>query len=52
VVAGDRAYVVVPANYDYKQKGKKVSEKGATFTAALQKGAAGWRITGWAWSMR
>ena len=51
-VAGDRAYVVVPANYDYKQKGKKVSQKGSTLTAALQKGQAGWRITAWTWSTR
>jgi len=35
-VAGDFAYVAVPANYDYKQKGKKVSQKGSTLTAALQ----------------
>ena len=51
-VAGDRGYVVVPANYDYKQKGKKVSQKGSTLTAALQKGQAGWRITAWTWSTR
>ena len=51
-VAGDLAYVVVPANYDYKQKGKKVSQKGSTLTAALQKGTAGWRITAWTWSTR
>jgi ketosteroid isomerase-like protein len=51
-VTGDRAYVVVPANYDYKQKGKKMSQKGSTFTAALQKGPAGWRITAWTWSTR
>jgi ketosteroid isomerase-like protein len=51
-VAGDRAYVVVPASYDYKAKGKKVKESGATFTVALQKLPAGWRITGWAWSKK
>jgi ketosteroid isomerase-like protein len=51
-VTGDRAYVVVPASYDYKLKGKKVKEGGATFTAALQKLPAGWRITGWAWSQK
>jgi ketosteroid isomerase-like protein len=49
-VAGDRAYVVVPADYHYKRKGKKVSQKGSTLTAALQKLPAGWLITGWAWS--
>ena len=45
-VAGDRAYVVIPSNYAFKQKGKPVKETGSMFTFALQKGAAGWRITG------
>ena len=49
-VTGDRAYVVVPANYTYKKKGKLVKEIGSMFTFALQKGEAGWRITGWTWS--
>ena len=51
-VAGDRAYVVVPANYDYKVKGKKTSQKGSIMAAAFQKTAAGWRITGWSWATR
>lgn len=51
-ITGDRAYVVVPAAYAYKVRGKPVSEKGATMTVALQKAAAGWRITGWAWTKR
>jgi ketosteroid isomerase-like protein len=50
MVNGDRAYVVAPAKFEFRQKGKKVNEKGATFTVALQKQAAGWRITGWSWS--
>ena len=49
-VTGDRAYVVVPADYAYKQKGKPVKEIASLFTVALQKGAAGWRITAWSWS--
>ena len=49
-VTGDRAYVVGPANYTYKMKGKLVKEIGSIFTIALQKGPAGWRITGWAWA--
>jgi ketosteroid isomerase-like protein len=49
-VAGDRAYVVIPSNYAFKKKGKPVKEVGSMFTFALQKGAAGWRITGWSWS--
>lgn len=49
-ISGDRAYAVIPATYTYKQKGKKVTESGSLLTAALQKTAAGWVITGWAWS--
>jgi ketosteroid isomerase-like protein len=49
-VAGDRAYVVLPAQYAYKQKGKDVTQKGSTLTVALQKGAAGWRIVAWSWA--
>jgi hypothetical protein len=51
-VTGDRAYIVVPANYTFKQKGKLVKEIGSLLTIALQKGDAGWRITGWTWSKR
>jgi len=51
-VAGDRAYIVVPANYTFRQNGKLVKEIGSSLTIALQKGAAGWRMTGWAWSKR
>ena len=49
-VTGDRAYVVVPANYDYKARGKKTSQKGSIMAVALQKTPAGWRITGWSWA--
>ena len=49
-ITGDRAYVVVPATYTYKQKGKRVTESGSILTAALQKSAAGWVMTGWAWT--
>jgi hypothetical protein len=49
-VAADRAYVVVPASYAYKLKGKAMKEAGSMLTLALQKAAAGWRITGWAWT--
>jgi ketosteroid isomerase-like protein len=51
-VTGDRAYVVIPADYAYKQKGKAVREVGSLMTVALQKGAGGWRMTGWAWTKR
>ena len=49
-IAADRAYVVIPSNYNYKKKGKRVKETGSLWTFALQKGAAGWRITGWSWA--
>jgi ketosteroid isomerase-like protein len=49
-VTGDRAYVVVPASYSYKENGKPVLEQGSIFTVALKKTVAGWRITGWAWA--
>ena len=49
-VTGDQAYVVVPANYSFKIKGRAVSEIGSVITLALQKSAGGWRITGWAWT--
>jgi hypothetical protein len=49
-VEGNRAYAVVPATYTYKLQGKPVAEHGSIFTVALRKSAAGWRITGWAWS--
>jgi ketosteroid isomerase-like protein len=49
-VVGDRAYVVMPADFKFKLKGKATAEKGSTFTLTLQKLAAGWRITGWAWA--
>ncbi|HUE66106.1 MAG TPA: nuclear transport factor 2 family protein [Rhizomicrobium sp.] len=49
-VSGDRAYVVIPAKFAYKQNGKPVVESGSIFTVALQKVAAGWRVTGFAWA--
>jgi hypothetical protein len=49
-VTGERAYVVVPATYKYKLKGKPVTESGAVWTLALQKLASGWRVAGWAWA--
>ena len=49
-VTGSRAYVVVPADYSYKQKGKPVKETASTMTLVLQKDASGWRITAWSWS--
>ncbi len=44
------AYVVVPANYVYKQRGRPVSEIGSIITLTLHKSQTGWRITGWSWA--
>jgi hypothetical protein len=49
-ITGDRAYIVVPANYRFKRRGHLVQETGSMLTLALQKGAAGWRIVGWTWA--
>lgn len=49
-VTGDVAYVVVPANYAYKEHGKAMKEVGSTLTVVLKKGSAGWLITSWAWA--
>jgi hypothetical protein len=50
-ITGDRAYVVVPASFAYKQNGKPMKQDGAVWTLVLQKGTAGWHITAWAWAM-
>lgn len=49
-VTGDRAYVVLPADYKYKQNGKTVKQKGSIWTITLRKIGSDWRITGWAWA--
>jgi len=47
-IAGDRAYVVAPCSYTYKQKGRTLREKGlATFV--LVKIGADWKIESWTW---
>ena len=49
-ITADRAYAVIPVNYNFKQKGKPVSEVGSILTIAMQKSQSGWRLTGWAWA--
>ena len=49
-ITGDRAYVVVPTEFNFKEHGKPGKEAGALFTVSLKNGPGGWRITGWAWS--
>jgi len=46
-ITSDRAYVVIPANYTFKQKEKPVSELGSIITLTLQESPTGWRNTGW-----
>jgi ketosteroid isomerase-like protein len=48
-VEGDRAYVVFPSAYTFKQKGVAMTEA-AQMTFALRKGGAGWKINGWAFT--
>jgi hypothetical protein len=45
-ITADRAYLVLPVNYTFKQKGKPANEVGSIITLTLKKGPAGWRITG------
>jgi len=49
-ITSDFAYVVIPANYSFKQNGKPTSETGSIITLTLRKYPARWRITGWAWA--
>ncbi len=49
-ITADRAYVVAPTDFNFKEHGKPAKEVGALFTVALHKTPDGWRITGWAWS--
>jgi ketosteroid isomerase-like protein len=49
-VTGDHAYVVMPADYKFKQHGKPEGEVGSIITITLQNGPDGWRINGWAWA--
>ena len=49
-LTGDRAYVVVPANFTYRENGKRKTERRSILTVALQKVADDWLISGWAWA--
>lgn len=49
VTDGQRAYVIVPALYSFKQKGVAMREA-AQMTFVLKKGASGWLIHGWTWT--
>lgn len=49
-VAGDSAYVVVPATMTFNLQGKQVTQTGSFFTVALRALDDGWRIAAWAWT--
>jgi len=48
-VSGDRAYVIIPATYTFKQKGQTLRET-AQMTFVLAKEASGWKIHAWTWT--
>lgn len=48
-VAGDSAYVIVPATYAFKEKGVAMREV-AQMTFILKRGAGGWKIAAWTWT--
>jgi hypothetical protein len=52
VISADRAYVVVPVTFTYKQSGKDMKALGSVLTVALRKDATNWRIIGWAIAAR
>ncbi len=51
-ITGDRAYVVIPSNYTWKQKGVAMRENGSAFAFAMHKEKAAWRFTGWSWAKK
>jgi hypothetical protein len=48
-IEGDLAYVVVPTVYNYKEKGKAVTEEGQ-MTFVLHTEAGAWKISAWTWT--
>jgi hypothetical protein len=49
VVDKDTAYVILPALYTYKEKGKPMAEEGK-FTFVLRVENGSWKIQGWTWT--
>jgi ketosteroid isomerase-like protein len=45
----DKAYVIVPAVYTFKQNGANM-RAASQMTLVLRKGAGGWLIHGWTWT--
>lgn len=48
-VEGDRAYVILPSRYTFRQRGRAMQETG-TITFALTKQDTVWKIAAWAWT--
>ena len=48
-VTGTQAYVIVPIDLRYNEKGRLVKTTGL-MTLALHEGPDGWRIAAWAWT--
>jgi ketosteroid isomerase-like protein len=51
VAEGDRGYAVMPATFNFKEKGESVHEAGL-MTFALQKVGDSWKIAAWSWSTK
>ncbi len=49
-IAGNVAYVVLPATLHFNQNGKPMKLLGSVMTIALKKSAGGWLMTGWTWA--
>jgi ketosteroid isomerase-like protein len=49
-VAGDNAYVVMPADFSYKLQGKPAEETAAIWTLTLRKGKTGWKVMSSSWA--
>jgi ketosteroid isomerase-like protein len=49
IVAGDRAYIVQPMSYTFKQKNVPMQES-SRMVYSLQKGTGGWLITSFTWA--
>ena len=48
-VAGDAAYVIVPVEYTFKEKGVAMHAL-SQMTYSLKKTASGWKIAAWTWT--
>ena len=48
-VAGEAAYVIVPVDYAFKDRGVALHEP-SQMTLTLRKTSAGWKITSWTWT--